>query len=154
MGHSFIMAFRRLFPFGYKLFDRTATPEPAKEFALLATDFAVIKGLLIGVAGGHKEAFSTEHVVQTVRTAFKHFEHDYEFLVKAHQILVNLKLDNAHGLTMLLRNCYRDRGGQTGSNSENAPMTNKREAKSELVTMLLRRTQREGTIQTERLAGA
>jgi lysine-N-methylase len=98
------MVFRRLFPFGEKLFDRKATPEPAKEFALLATDFASIKGLLIGVAGGHKEAFSTEHVVQTVQTACKHFEHNAEFLRKAHQILVDVKLDNAHGLTMLLCN--------------------------------------------------
>ncbi len=100
--------FRMLFPFvvedGAKLLDRRATPEPAREFAFLATDFALIKGLLIGVAGGHKEAFSTEHVVQTIQSASKHFEHNHEVVVKAHQILVEKKLDNAHGLTMLLRN--------------------------------------------------
>lgn len=98
------MVFRRLFPFGEKLFDRKVAPEPAKEFALLATEFALIKGLLIGVAGGHKETFSTDHVVQTVQTACKHFEHNVEFLGKAHKILADLNLDNAHGLTMLLRN--------------------------------------------------
>jgi lysine-N-methylase len=100
--------YRRLFPFSVptsgKLLDRAVTPEPAKEFALLATDFALIKGLLIGVAGGHKEAFSVEHVVQTIQSASKHFEHNQEFVAKAHQILVDTKLDNAHGLTMLLRN--------------------------------------------------
>jgi hypothetical protein len=39
-----------------------------------------------------------------VQTAFKYFEHNADFLVNAHQILVTKKLDNAHGLTMLLRN--------------------------------------------------
>jgi lysine-N-methylase len=102
------MIFRRLTPFSFpsngKLLDPTATPEPAREFALLATDFALIKGLLIGVAGGHKEAFSVEHVVQTIQSASKHFEHNSQFVTAAHQILVDKKLDNAHGLTMLLRN--------------------------------------------------
>jgi len=98
------MIFYKLFPFGAKLFDPRATLEPAKEYALLATDFALIKGLLIGVAGAHKEAFSTEHVVQTVQTAFKHFEHNSAFLVKAHQVLVDKNLNDARGLTMLLRN--------------------------------------------------
>jgi lysine-N-methylase len=98
------MILRRLFPFGAKLFEPEATLEPAKEYALLATDFALIKGLLIGVAGAHKEAFSTEHVVQTVQAAFKHFEHNSEYLVRAHQVLVDKNLNDARGLTMLLRN--------------------------------------------------
>ena len=98
------MVFRKVFPFGVQLVDSAAAPQPAKDFALLAADFALIKGLLIGVAGGHKEAFSAEHVVQTVQTAFKFFEHNSDFLVNAHRILVTKKLDNAHGLTMLLRN--------------------------------------------------
>ena len=98
------MIFRKVFPFGAQLSDKEAAPQPAKDFALLAADFALIKGLLIGVAGSHKEAFSVEHVLQTVQTAFKYFEHNADFLVNAHQILVTKKLDNAHGLTMLLRN--------------------------------------------------
>lgn len=102
------MIYRRLFPFGNlmveKPSERTATFEPAKEFALLATDFALIKGLLIGVAGAHKEDFSVEHVVQTVQSVSKYFEHNSEFVAKAHQILVDNRLDNANGLTLLLRN--------------------------------------------------
>jgi lysine-N-methylase len=102
------MIFRKLFSLGVRMGEkqsnRAAIFEPSKEFALLATDFALIKGLLIGVAGGHKEAFSTEHVVQTIQSASKHFEHNYEFVVQAHQILVDKQLDNAHGLTLLLRN--------------------------------------------------
>jgi lysine-N-methylase len=98
------MILRKLFPFGVKLFDLKAAQEPAKEFALLATEFALLKGLLIGVAGCHREAFSIEHVVQTVQIATKHFEHNTGFLPKAHGLLTDRKLDNAQGLTMLLRN--------------------------------------------------
>jgi lysine-N-methylase len=98
------MIFNRLFPFGDKALVGAAAPEPAKEFALLATNFALVKGLLIGVAGAHMENFSTEHVVLTVQSASKYFEHNLEFLSKVHQILVDKGIANAHGLTMLIRN--------------------------------------------------
>ncbi len=49
--------FRRQFPFGLKDGMIAPMPEMAREFALLATQFALIKGLLIGVAGCHKENF-------------------------------------------------------------------------------------------------
>lgn len=102
------MIFRRLFPFGPQMAEkhpgRRAAFEPAKEFALLAIDFALIKGLLIGVAGCHKEAFSFDHVIQTVQSASKHFEHHQDFVTRAHQILVEKQLDNANGLTLLIRN--------------------------------------------------
>ena len=96
--------FRRLFPFGAGLFDLEAKPEPAREFALLATEFALLKGLLIGVAGCRKEAFSKEHVVHTVQIVSKSFQHNSAFLINAHQLLVARNMDNARGLTMLLRN--------------------------------------------------
>ena len=96
--------FRTQFPFGRK--DGRIVPEPemAREFALLATQFALIKGLLIGVAGCHKGGFSADHVVHTVQSASKHFEHHPQFLDEIHALLVTNKRDNAHGLTMLLRN--------------------------------------------------
>jgi lysine-N-methylase len=96
--------FRELFPFGPKLFDPSATVEAAQAFGLLATKFALVKGLLIGVAGCHKESFCSEHVVKTVQAVFKHFEHNQGFLDQSHQLLVARNLDNAHGLTLLLRN--------------------------------------------------
>lgn len=98
------MIFRKLFPFSTKLFDPVATPEPAREYALLAIEFALVKGLLIGVAGSHREAFSTEHVLQTVQSVFKHFEHNPDFLSNAHRLLVLRGCEDARGLTMLLRN--------------------------------------------------
>lgn len=95
---------RDLFPFGQKLFDPEATPEPARAFALLAVQFALIKGLLIGVAGARKEKFSSADAIRTVQIAFKHFEHNHRFVSEALAMLAERGLDDAPGLTMLLRN--------------------------------------------------
>lgn len=96
--------FRRQFPFGSKDGKIVPEPDPSREFALLATQFALIKGLLIGVAGSHKEQFSAAHVVHTVQSVSKHFEHHPQFLDQVHALLVSEGRDNPHGLTMLLRN--------------------------------------------------
>ena len=96
--------FRGLFPFGDRLRDPTAPLQMTREFSALAIQFSLIKGLLIGVAGYYKRAFSVEHVVQTIQTATKHFEHFPEFLLQARQLLAMKNLDHAPGLTMLLRN--------------------------------------------------
>ena len=96
--------FRCQFPFGTKDGRLLSEPEMARQFALLATQFALVKGLLIGVAGFHKESFSAAHVVQTVQSASKHFEHHPQFLDRVHALLVSTGRDNPHGLTMLLRN--------------------------------------------------
>lgn len=96
--------FRHVFPFGIKLFETNATPEFAQTFAELAIQFAMTKGLLIGVAGFYREQFSIDHVVQVVQSISRHFEHSREFVVNAAALLHERKMDNAQGLTMLLRN--------------------------------------------------
>jgi lysine-N-methylase len=98
------MIISRVFPFGPSLFQPEETFEPARQYALLATEFALIKGLLIGIAGCHQDAFSVEHVVQTVQVAVKRFVHHSFFVPRSLQLLAGRDMDNAHGLTMLLRN--------------------------------------------------
>ncbi len=98
------MIFAKTFPFGVKNNVLPADPEAAKEFASLATQFALMKGLLIGVAGFYGNAFNADHVIHTVQSASKHFEHHPEFLFQAQALLEARGLNNAHGLTMLLRN--------------------------------------------------
>lgn len=83
-----------------------ASPSMAREYALLTAQFALMKGLLIGVAGCHGEAFSTDHVVHTVQAASRHFEHHPDFLNQAHALLVESQMDGARGLAILLRNKY------------------------------------------------
>ena len=96
--------FRCQFPFGRDGSKPDSTPSLAREFALLTSQFALIKGLLIGVAGFHGERFSAEHVVHTVQAASKHFEHHPEFLTQAHTLLSECRMDGARGLAILLRN--------------------------------------------------
>ena len=96
--------FRRQFPFGTKDGKVATEPETGREFALLATQFALIQGLLIGVAGCRREAFCHADVIHTVQAASKHFEHHPQFLDRVHELLVANGRDNPHGLTMLVRN--------------------------------------------------
>ncbi len=109
--------FRRLFPFGHDKGKIPAVPEMADEFALLVAQFALMKGLLIGVAGFHKDAFSLDHVIHTVQSASKHFEHHPGFLTETRALLVEAGLNDASGLAILLRNqmaCPSKTGLQTG----------------------------------------
>jgi lysine-N-methylase len=94
----------RRFPFGKGDAPAEAPLSMAREYALLAAQFALIKGFLIGVAGFHREAFSAVHVVHTVQAASKHFEHHPEFLRLAYELLVESRMDGARGLAILLRN--------------------------------------------------
>ncbi len=91
------------FPYGREGMLPGARAEMAREFAKLTAQFALMKGLLIGVAGFHRERFSGEHVVHTVQSASKHFDHHPEFLDMAHKLLVESQLDGARGTAILLR---------------------------------------------------
>ena len=106
---------RRQFPFGREGMRSAASLDRSREFALLAAQFALMRGLLIGVAGFHREAFAAEHVVHTVQAATKHFEHHPEFLNLAHTLLVERGMDGARGLAILLRNAEASAGADGAS---------------------------------------
>jgi lysine-N-methylase len=92
------------FPFGHEGAQALKPTTMSREYALLTAQFALLKGFLIGVAGFHREAFSTAHVVHTVQATSKHFEHHPEFLDLAYELLVESRMDGARGLAILLRN--------------------------------------------------
>ena len=96
--------FRCQFPFGREGMSPGASPSLGREHALLTAQFALMKGLLIGVAGFHGEAFSTDHVVHTVQSASKHFEHHTEFCDRAYALLVESQMEGDRGAAILLRN--------------------------------------------------
>jgi lysine-N-methylase len=96
--------FRCRFPFGRDWARDGTAPSMSREFALLTAQFALIKGLLIGIAGFHRESLSTNDVVHTFQAASKHFEHHTEFLARAHALLVESRMDGATGIAVLLRN--------------------------------------------------
>ena len=91
------------FPFGSAKNPEERERTICQRFAILAAQFALIRGLLIGVAGHHRESFSASHAVHTVQAASKHFEHHPEFAKRILALLAELKLDGSNGLTILLR---------------------------------------------------
>jgi lysine-N-methylase len=103
-NYLFNTIFRCQFPFGREGMRPGASPSMAREYVMLLAQFALMKGLLIGVSGFHREAFSTDHVVHTVQAASKHFEHHAEFLNDAHALLVESQMDGPRGSAILLRN--------------------------------------------------
>jgi len=111
------------FPFGREGMKAGAPSTKAHEFSLLAAQFALMRGLLIGVAGFHGAAFSAAHVVETVQPASKHFEHHPEFLTMAHALLVERGMDGARGLAILLRDAAAKEPGLARAAGESRPAT-------------------------------
>jgi lysine-N-methylase len=93
--------FRYRFPLGAEGGPHTTM---VRECALLTAQFALMKGLLIGVAGFHREGFAARQVIHTVQAASKHFEHHPEFLKRSHELLMESRMDGARGMAILLRN--------------------------------------------------
>jgi lysine-N-methylase len=93
--------FRCRFPLGKE--DAPPTTM-VRECALLTAQFALMKGLLIGVAGFYREGFGASHVVHTMQAASKNFEHHPEFLKRSHELLMESRMDGARGMAILLRN--------------------------------------------------
>jgi lysine-N-methylase len=98
------------FPYGKDAMRAGAQPDKAREFSLLAAQFALMRGLLIGVAGHHGSAFSAVHIVHTVQAASKHFEHHPEFLSMAHALLKESRIDEPRGLAILLKDPEMNQG--------------------------------------------
>jgi lysine-N-methylase len=92
------------FPFGREAMTGTKAPVLGDEYALLTAQFALIKGLLIGVSGFQRESFAASHVVHTCQAAARHFEHHPEFLAMVLNLLSETKMGDARGLAILLRN--------------------------------------------------
>jgi lysine-N-methylase len=95
--------FQNLFPWGREGSADFTQRSIFDEYLLMTTQFAWINTLLIGVAGHYKEAFTGDHVVQTIQSltrAVEHYPHALNSVVE----LVNLKkLDNLKGMAILLR---------------------------------------------------
>jgi lysine-N-methylase len=119
------------FPFGKDGMAVGAVPQMEREFAKLTAQFALVRGLLIGVAGFHRRAFSSEHVVMTVQSAAKHFEHHPEFLKLAHELLVESQMDGAKGTAILLRNAGQD---ETASPAVSEPASDRTESQVPPIT--------------------
>ena len=97
------------FPFGRAGRTPGMSLSATREFTALVAQFSLTKGLLVGVAGFHRENFSTEHVVHTIQASSKHFDHHPEFPKLACELLVETRLADLNGAAVLLRDKKSDR---------------------------------------------
>lgn len=102
---------RRQFPLGKEGLQQGAEIDAAREFSMLAAQFVLMRGLLIGVAGFHGAEFSAAHVVHTVQAASKHFDHHPDFPNLAHALLIERGMNDARGFAALLRDAAAGAAG-------------------------------------------
>lgn len=95
--------FRTRFPLGTSSRLPSTPSSLTRQAEMLAAQFVLARGLLIGVAGFHRDEFCADHVVFAVQAAAKHFEHHPDFLDSAHALLVENHMDGSRGLAILLR---------------------------------------------------
>jgi lysine-N-methylase len=98
-----------LFPFGpQESTQNLGVPQVVdsigKQYMLMAVYYAIIKTVLIGMAGVHQKEFSTEHVVKVIQSCAKTFEHSVAFPARALQILKDHGIENCVSMAMLIQN--------------------------------------------------
>lgn len=96
--------FRSRFPMGNAASVPAGMLEIEKTYELLIIQFALMKGMLIGVAGHFRDQFGTDHAVQVIQTVARNFEHSTQFLTNARELLKARNMDSAQGMTLLVRN--------------------------------------------------
>lgn len=108
--------FRTLFPFGQAGFSAAAQCSSkrvpltntsalhSRSFLQLATQFALIKGILIGLAGFYRAEFSLRHAVDAIQIITRNFEHHQKFLDESYALLQTSGQDTPAGFATLLRN--------------------------------------------------
>ena len=89
--------FRTRFPYGVD--PQGNLNAPFTEYLVMCVLYAVVKGLLIGVAGKYQESFTEAHVVKVIQSFAKAVEHCPN-LVSAQ----SLGLANVDGIALLLKN--------------------------------------------------
>jgi lysine-N-methylase len=102
-GHileNFLVSYvhRTLFPLGTpesneRLRNARAPSPVAAQYMLLAAHFAIVKGLLIGMAAFHQSALDTGHVVKLIQSCSKTFEHSVTYPASALDILTSSSLN-------------------------------------------------------------
>jgi len=113
--HPFIMenyllnyVYRTLFPFGRQASAHHTVQSIMAEYMLMAAQYSMIHGLLIGVAGHYRENFGTEHVVKLVQSFSKAVEHNPAYLKEISKFVTARNLTTEEGIAMLLKSSMLD----------------------------------------------
>ncbi len=103
-NHSYILenylvnyVFKNAFPLG----DRKTVFD---EYMIMIIHYAMIKMHLIGIAGYHKEDFSTDHVVKLIQSFAKVVEHNNSFIKDMYDLLECNNINTMAYMTILIKN--------------------------------------------------
>ncbi len=109
--HEYIMenflmnyVFKNLFPFGRPASLHHEQRTIYTEYFLLLAQYALIKGLMIGMAGQLQDAFTPEHALKLIQSFSKVAEHSPVYLKELLHFIEERKLKNPQGMAVLLRN--------------------------------------------------
>jgi lysine-N-methylase len=95
--------YRTLFPFGREASAHHTPQNIFGEYILMVTQFVLINGLLIGMAGRYREEFGEAHVVKLVQSFSKAVEHNPSYLKEIIKFIEERKLGSPDGLIILLK---------------------------------------------------
>jgi lysine-N-methylase len=95
--------YRTLFPFGREASAHHTPQSVFGEYILMVTQFVLINGLLIGMAGRYREEFGEAHVVKLVQSFSKAVEHNPSYLKEINKFIEERNLGNPEGLIILLK---------------------------------------------------
>lgn len=96
--------FKNLFPFGPQKSLYFEQKSIYTEYILMALHYSLIKTLLIGLAGYHRENFNTQHVAALIQSFAKTIEHNLPYLKQAVQFIEVCGMNNTGGMTVLIKN--------------------------------------------------
>jgi lysine-N-methylase len=95
--------YHETFPFHTALFDPHQSIDASNNFVRLATQFALIRGVLAGVAGQLRSEFNLDHALGVIVTFWRCFEHSSDFLTGSVELLNRRGASDVRNLTMLIR---------------------------------------------------
>ena len=95
--------FQSLFPYGRSGSADFIPQSIFAEYLQMTTQFAWMNGLLIGIAGHHKEAFAPEHVVKAIQSFTRALEHYPNLLKSINDYMSSRDLNSLHGMAIMLK---------------------------------------------------
>ncbi|MBB5342267.1 flagellin lysine-N-methylase [Tunturibacter empetritectus] len=95
--------YRTLFPFGREASAHITPQGVFGEYMLMVTQYALVYGLLVGMAGHARENFGEEHVVRLVQSFSKTVEHSPRYLEEINELIASRGLGDPQGTATLLK---------------------------------------------------
>jgi lysine-N-methylase len=101
-------AYKTLFPIGLpetnrrRQNDRVSSPIAA-QYMMMIVHYAVTRAMLIGMAGFHQSAFGLDHVLKTIQSCTKVFEHSVAYPARAIGILADKAMTTPASLCVLIQ---------------------------------------------------